>query len=78
MKLNYVRFKELDSTNNFAKQYASEGGALPALIVSSRQSDGRGRMGRRFESNEETGLYMTVVLKAPKNNAFYAVKYAYT
>lgn len=70
MKLNYVRFKELDSTNNFAKQYASEGGALPALIISSRQSDGRGRMGRRFESNEETGLYMTVVLKAPKNNAF--------
>lgn len=70
MKFKRIKLKEVDSTNNAAKKYASEGGELPALIISDVQTDGRGRMGRSFESNENTGLYMSVVLKAPKNSAF--------
>ena len=70
MKFNFVRFKEIDSTNNEAKRYASEGGSMPALILSESQSEGRGRMGRSFFSSDNKGVYMTVVLKAPGENAF--------
>lgn len=69
MKFNFVRFKEIDSTNNEAKRYASEGGAIPAVIFSENQGDGRGRMGRSFYSDNK-GLYMTVVMKAASENTF--------
>ena len=64
MKYNFVRFKEIDSTNNEAKRYVSAGGTLPALILSERQSEGRGRMGRSFYSSDNKGVYITVVMKA--------------
>lgn len=70
MKFNFVRFKEIDSTNNAAKRYASEGGPLPALILAESQSEGRGRMGRSFFSSDNKGVYMTVVIKAPSENMF--------
>lgn len=70
MKFNFVRFKEIDSTNNEAKRYASEGGFLPALILSESQRDGRGRLGRTFYSSDNKGVYMTLVFKAPSENFF--------
>ena len=71
MKYSFVRFKEIDSTNNEAKRYVSAGGALPALILAESQSDGRGRLGRSFFSSDNKGVYVTVVMKAPAdNNAF--------
>ena len=71
MKYNFVRFKEIDSTNNEAKRYVSAGGTLPVLILSERQSEGRGRMGRSFYSSDNKGVYITVAIKAPAdNNAF--------
>ena len=70
MKYNFIRFKEVDSTNNEAKKYASEGGSLPALILSESQSEGRGRLGRNFYSSDNKGVYITVVMKAPCDNAF--------
>lgn len=70
MKFFTVKFVEIDSTNNEAKRHVSGGGGLPALIFSETQSNGRGRMGRSFYSLDDRGLYMTVVLKAPKQNAF--------
>lgn len=69
MKYNFIRFKEIDSTNNEAKRYASEGGALPALILSENQSEGRGRLGRSFFS-DKNGVYMTLVFKAPSDSIF--------
>ena len=69
MKFNFVRFKEIDSTNNEAKKYASEGGSVPALILSENQSEGRGRLGRNFYSDNK-GVYMTLVFKAPGENFF--------
>ena len=70
MKFNFVRFKEIDSTNNEAKRYVSEGGALPALILAESQKEGRGRLGRSFFSSDNKGVYITVVLKTPGDNAF--------
>ena len=70
MKFNFIRFKEIDSTNSEAKRYVSEGGALPAMILADRQTAGRGRMGRKFFSSDLGGLYVTIVLKAPSENVF--------
>lgn len=70
MKYNFIRFKEIDSTNNEAKRYASEGGPLPALILSESQREGRGRLGRSFFSSDNKGVYITVVVKALGENAF--------
>ena len=70
MKFFSVRYKEIDSTNNEAKRYVSEGGSLPALIFSETQTEGRGRVGRSFYSLDDRGVYMTVVLKAPDDDAF--------
>ena len=69
MKFNFIRFKDIDSTNNEAKRYVSDGGALPALILSENQSEGRGRMGRSFYSDSK-GVYMTIVIKADGENFF--------
>lgn len=73
MKYNFVRFKEIDSTNNEAKRYVTEGGTLPALILSERQTEGRGRLGRSFFSSDNKGVYITVVFKAPTEDAFLRV-----
>ncbi len=70
MKFNFVRYKEIDSTNNEAKRYVNEGGALPALLLAETQSEGRGRLGRSFYSSDNKGVYITVVLKSPTENAF--------
>ena len=65
MNFNFIRFSELPSTNDEAKKYVEESGELPALIMAERQSAGRGRLGRSFYSCDNTGLYMTLVFKAP-------------
>lgn len=71
MKFEFIRFSDLPSTNDEAKKYASEGGALPALIMSERQSAGKGRLGRSFYSSDNTGLYMTLVFKAPEDDGLF-------
>lgn len=55
-------FSEIDSTNNEAKRRALDGVDKPVLIISEKQSAGRGRMGRSFYSPEGTGLYMSLLL----------------
>ena len=70
MSFNYIHYTEVDSTNKEAKRYVSEGGEIPAMILSDRQTAGKGRMGRRFFSSDIGGLYMTIVLKAPPENVF--------
>lgn len=51
----------VDSTNLLAKAWAREGGALPALFAADRQTAGRGRLGRGFES-PEGGLYFSLAI----------------
>ena len=42
----------VDSTNNVAKQLAQQGAPHGTVVLSHKQTAGRGRMGRRFESPE--------------------------
>lgn len=56
-------YKELDSTNNVAKQLIAEKRKMPFLVVSETQTVGRGRMGRSFYSPPGSGIYMSLALK---------------
>jgi len=56
-------FEEVDSTNIVAKKKAEEGEVHGTLIVADKQSAGRGRRGRSWESPAGTDIYMTLLLK---------------
>lgn len=57
-------FDELKSTNQLAKERASQqGNNEPLLIVANGQTGGYGRFGRDFESPEDTGIYMSYLLR---------------
>ena len=60
----------VDSTNEVAKNIdlaevpcVEDGSQLPAVIIADKQTAGKGRLGRRFESPAGTGLYMTFVFR---------------
>lgn len=52
-----------DSTNIRAKQLAEFGEEEGTLIIAERQTAGKGRRGRQWESEPETGIYMSLVLR---------------
>lgn len=55
--------KETMTTNADAKRLAEEGAPHGTLVVADRQSAGRGRRGRSWESPAGTSVYMTIALK---------------
>ncbi len=60
-----------DSTNKRARCYIEENAStakLPVLFFADGQTAGRGRLGRSFFSPSHSGVYMTLLLKAPKNS----------
>ena len=58
-----VCLEEVDSTNLHAKQLAAEGAADGAVVVADRQTAGRGRLGRSFQSPGGRGIYLTALLR---------------
>ena len=60
---NIIVLDTVDSTNNVAKQLAMQGCADKTLVIAEKQTQGRGRMGRSFISNEDNGIYMSLVLR---------------
>lgn len=55
----YLHFDSIDSTNLHAKRLAAQGERRDVLIRADVQSSGRGRLGRRWESPQGTGIWMT-------------------
>lgn len=51
------------STNDYLKELALQGAEHGTVALADRQSGGRGRMGRRFESPAGAGVYLSVLLK---------------
>ena len=71
-----VRVDVVDSTNEEIKRYASQGAGSGALIVAKRQTAGKGRRGRRWESSEEGSLMMSALLRPdilPENAAMMTI-----
>lgn len=60
---NVLYFDILDSTNSYAKKLATEGCEDGTVIIAGRQSAGRGRTGKTWESPQDKGIYLTVILK---------------
>lgn len=58
-----VYYPVTDSTNTQAKRLAEEGADHGTLVVAGRQEAGRGRRGRFWESPENDGIFMTVILR---------------
>lgn len=57
------REAEVDSTNREARLWAREGAPDGAVIVAARQTAGRGRLRRQWESPEGTGLYYSAIVR---------------
>ncbi|TFG55540.1 MAG: hypothetical protein E4H30_07060 [Methanomassiliicoccus sp.] len=53
---------EVSSTNEVAKSLALEGEPEGTVVTAVRQSGGKGRMGRQWES-PEGGVYLSVILR---------------
>ena len=54
-------FETVDSTNTVCRRLAMEGAPDGTAAVAARQTAGRGRMGRHFESPEGMGLYLSML-----------------
>ncbi len=60
-----VRFAEIDSTNEEARRRAAAGDTGPCWLVAQRQSAGRGRLGRQWDS-PAGNLFATALLSYPR------------
>lgn len=58
-------FDETDSTNLQACRLGDEGEADGLVVIADRQSSGKGRMGRRWESPGGVNLYASILLRPP-------------
>ena len=56
-------YDEVGSTNDVCRALAAEGAPHGTTIIAERQTAGRGRRGRTFFSPQDTGLYMSVLLR---------------
>lgn len=61
IEIHYVN--SVNSTNNMAKNMAPHTQKDFSLIVAGSQSGGRGRMGKKFESDNEKGVWCSFILK---------------
>lgn len=63
--INYdkVLYKsELDSTNDEGKRQAAKGCKNGLLIICDNQTAGKGRLGRSWQAEKNTGIYMSMVI----------------
>jgi BirA family biotin operon repressor/biotin-[acetyl-CoA-carboxylase] ligase len=58
-----VLLVETSSTNDVARDHARKGARAGFLVAASRQTAGRGRLGRSWESPPDRGLYVSIVLR---------------
>ena len=67
-----ICLETVDSTNTYAKALAARGGREGTVVMADRQTGGRGRMGRSFQSPGGMGVYLSVLLR-PRVPALQAV-----
>jgi BirA family transcriptional regulator, biotin operon repressor / biotin---[acetyl-CoA-carboxylase] ligase len=56
-------FAELTSTNSYARELAENGAEEGEVVIAESQTQGRGRLGRRWESPPLANLYFSVILR---------------
>ena len=70
MNFTILRFDSIGSTNDEALRQAKAGAAEGLCIVAKQQTAGRGRHGRRWVSDEDAGLYLSIVLRPELESRF--------
>ena len=58
-------FDEIDSTNVQACRLGDDGGSDGLVVIADRQTSGKGRMGRQWESPGGVNLYASILLRPP-------------
>ena len=66
-------FNRVDSTNNVIRDYAVKGEPEGRVVIAKEQTGGKGRLGRSFFSPQDTGLYLSILLR-PKMQVSQAVR----
>lgn len=56
-------FHETGSTNDVAARFGRDGAAEGVVVFAERQTAGRGRLGRRWESASHKGLWFSILLR---------------
>lgn len=62
-----------DSTNNVLRELAASGAAEGTVAIAGEQTGGKGRLGRSFFSPQDSGLYLSILLR-PDMSAEEAVR----
>lgn len=62
-------WRSVGSTNDRVRELAAEGASPFAVVTADEQTRGRGRVGRRWESPMGAGLWMSVLLRPPAEDA---------
>ncbi len=63
MNINILSFDSIDSTNTEAIKQARKGADEGLCVIARQQTAGRGRQGRRWVSDPDSGLYFSIVLR---------------
>jgi len=63
MNINILRFDSIGSTNTEAANQARQGADEGLCVIAREQSAGRGRHGRVWVSDPDSGLYFSIVLR---------------
>jgi len=58
-----IRLDSVDSTNTHLMSLAAQGAQEGLVVIADRQTAGRGRRGRNFQSTEGLGLYLSVLVR---------------
>jgi BirA family transcriptional regulator, biotin operon repressor / biotin---[acetyl-CoA-carboxylase] ligase len=56
-------FQEIGSTNTYARELAERGAVEGEIVLAEAQTQGRGRLGRRWESPPFSNLYLSIILR---------------
>ncbi len=63
MNFTILRFDTIDSTNTEALNQARRGASEGLCVIAKQQTAGRGRHGRNWVSEKDSGLYFSIVLR---------------
>lgn len=65
-KIDVYTYNTIPSTNDEARQFLLKTLCERAVFVARGQTAGKGRLGRKFYSPTDTGIYMTYVFRVEK------------
>ncbi len=61
--IKVLYYDTVESTNTLLKKMAEDGASEGTVVIAGEQTAGRGRLGRRFLSQNGTGVYFSILLR---------------